>query len=128
MNLRTALLAAGVAFAVYQLLPGCASLGTQPRISAQVVQKTGETVRLHLGGHEKANILFCIGETVPVFRAYPQERLRYLEVGKVRITRFLADNYLDGIVTEGEIQEGDLARKPGAECLVLPPTPAEKPE
>jgi hypothetical protein len=97
-------------------------------ISAEVVQKTGETVRLHLGGHEKASILFCVGETVPVYRAYPQERLRYLEVGKVKISRFLEGNYLEGTVAEGEIKEGDLARKPGAECLILPQTPTEKQE
>ncbi len=86
------------------------------------------TVLLHLGGHEKASILFCIGETVPGYRAYAQERLRYLKVDKVTITRFLADNYPAGTVAEAEIKEGDLARTPGAECLVLPPAPAGNPE
>ena len=124
MNRPTVMVTLGKGLALALVMAGCTILGTQPRISAEVVQKGGGTVRLHLGGHQKANILFCIGETVPVYRAYPQERLRYLEVGKVKITRFMEDNYLEGTVAEGEVKEGDLARKTGAECLVVPPAPA----
>ncbi len=102
------------------VLAGCASFGLEPGISAEVVMKSGETVRLFSGGTTEAKALFCVGETVSVYRAQDGEQLRYLEVGKIKILRPVGEHYLEGVVVEGSVKEGDLARKAIAACLVVP--------
>lgn len=116
-----ALLGAPVVFS------GCA--GPQPQIEAKVRAKTsGETVRLFHGGTKEAKEVFCLNETVPVFR---QEYERYgqggyKEVGKVKITKFRGEHYFDAEVIEGELKDGDVARKKDAACLIRLPGPEEK--
>ncbi len=112
---------AGVTFGLSILLSGCGQLGVQPGIRAEVTMSAGENVRLYYGGPQEAKDMFCIGETVSVFRAHPQERLRYVEVGKVRILKAIDKNHLEGLVVGGKVKEGDLARKSIAACRVLPP-------
>ena len=105
---------------------GCSALGTQPQIRAEVVMKAGNTVRLFHGGTQVAKALFCPGETVTVYRALPRERLRYIETGKVKITRYLDIHYVEAVVLAGEVKEGDLAMKSNAACLVVPKTEEEQ--
>jgi hypothetical protein len=106
--------------------PGCGTIGIQPQIKAEVMMTSGDKVHLFYGGPQDAKDMFCIGETVSVYRAYPQKRLRYIEVGKVRIERPIDKKYLEGIVVEGKVKEGDLARKSIAACKVLPPLPGRE--
>ncbi len=103
------------------ILPGCENLGIQPQIKAEVMMTSGYKVRLYYEGTQEAREMFCSGETVSVYRVYPGERLRYVEVGKVKIVRAIDKNHLEGTVVEGKIKEGDLARKAIAACRVLPP-------
>ena len=105
---------------------GCSALGTQPQIKAEVEMKAGNTVRLFHGGTQVAKALFCPGETVTVYRALPRERLRYVETGKVKITRYLDIHYVEAVVVAGEVKEGDLAMKSNAACLVVPKTEEEQ--
>lgn len=102
-------------------LPGCETMGVQPQIKAEVMMTRGDAVRLLYEGTQDAGEMFCKGETVSVYRAYPGQRLRYVEVGKVRIVRPVDKKYLEGLVVEGKVKEGDLARKAIAACRVLPP-------
>ena len=104
-------------------LAGCAQFGIEPGIKAEVVMKSGDTVRLFSGGTEEAKALFCVGETVSVFRAQDGEESRYREVGKIKILRPVGEHYLEGVVVEGAVKEGDLARKSIAACLVVPRRP-----
>lgn len=105
---------------------GCSTLGAQPQIKAEVVMKAGNTLRLFHGGTQVAKALFCPGETVTVYRAFPRERLRYIETGKVKITRYLDIHYVEAVVLTGEVKEGDLAMKSNAACLVVPNAEEEK--
>ncbi len=105
---------------------GCGHLGVQPGIRAEVMMSGGDKVRLYYEGPQDAKEMFCIGETVVVYRAYPQERLRYVEVGKVNIVKAIDKHNLEGVVVNGKLKEGDLARKSIAACKVLPPMPAVK--
>jgi len=93
-------------------LAGCASLGRQPSIRADVVTRTDGMVRLlHKGSGDPGN-LYCIGETVPVYRWYAGGRfVKYRETGKAKITRYLEAGYLEGAVVEGDVREGDVIRK-----------------
>jgi hypothetical protein len=102
------------------LFSGCSIFGAQPQVKAEVVMKRGNVLSLFHGGTQTAKALFCPGETVTVYRPYPQERLRYVEVGKVRIVRYLNDVYVEAVVMSGEVREGDLAMKAKAACMVAP--------
>ncbi|HET6420094.1 MAG TPA: hypothetical protein VFG19_08050 [Geobacteraceae bacterium] len=129
MRKQTIMLILRLAAAVLGLslvMPGCGRLGVQPGIRAEIMMTGGDKVRLYYGGPQDAKEMFCIGETVSVFRAYPQDRLRYIEVGKVRITGSIDRSHMEGVVVEGKVKEGDLARKSIAACKVLPPEPAAK--
>ena len=117
------LLVAGAALAFSLSLSGCAKeLGIQPQFAAKVEMTSGDKVRLFYGGTQEAKTIFCSGETVSVFRANPRQRSRYIEVGKVRIDHPIDDHFLEGVVVEGKVEEGDLARKGIAACLLVPPS------
>jgi len=112
------------AFAVAVLfaftLSGCTNVGLQQQFKAEVMMSGGERVRLFYGGTQEAKNIFCIGETVPVYRADPQDPQHPVEVGHVKILRALDDQHLEGEVADGNVREGDLARKSIAACMVLP--------
>ena len=108
------------------VVPGCGTIGIQPNIKAEVMMTSGDKVHLFYDGPQDAKDMFCIGETVSVYRSYSQKRLRYIEVGKVKVVRPIDKKYLEGIVVEGKVKEGDLARKSIAACKVLPPLPGRQ--
>jgi hypothetical protein len=121
-------------------ISGCASPGVQPQplsknlsytgeaVQGKVVSRIGETVRLFHGGTEQAKEVFCLNETVPVYRQvygrYGEGE--YKEVGKVKITQYLGKYDFDADVVEGDLQDGDIAMKQSAACLVRLPGPKEK--
>ena len=107
------------------VISGCSTLGEQPRNKAEVISTTGATVALFYGGSKEASSVFCVGETVPVYRQESRTRLRYVEVGKIRIMRVVNENYLEGEVVEGSVKPGYFARKGNLSCLVTQPEPAE---
>lgn len=125
------LLVSGLAFLGLLVLGGhyamAVDLGVQPQIKAEVVTKTGGSVRLFHGGTAEAKKVFCKDETVPVYR-YSGRYMQTKEVGKVKIGAFVGDHYVDGVVVEGEVAPGDVAMKGNAACLVVnpPSEPAEK--
>jgi hypothetical protein len=115
---RIAVYIAAVLFAF--TLSGCTNVGLQQHFKAEVMMSGGERVRLFYGGTQEAKNIFCIGETVPVYRADPRDPQHPVEVGHVRILRALDEHHLEGEVADGNVREGDLARKAIAACLVLP--------
>ncbi len=110
----------GVTTTLFIFMAGCGRLGVQPQIKADVVMTSGSKVRLFHGGTQEAKDLFCVGETVSVYRADAHERSGYVEVGKVKITRPIDEHSMEGVIVEGNVREGDLARKGIAACMVTP--------
>ena len=47
-------------------------------------------------------------------------------MGKVKITQYLGDHYIEGIVVEGNIKNGDVAMKPNSACMITLPEPENK--
>jgi hypothetical protein len=47
-------------------------------------------------------------------------------VGKIRVLAVLGETYLKAEVTEGRIKVGDIARKDGFSCLVIPAEPCSR--
>jgi hypothetical protein len=124
-------------FSLPILMFSCATLTPQPQANATVLPKSGDTVNLfnrvhaksgdtvHLfhGGNVVAKEEFCVNEIVPVYRYYGR-RYKYSSlVGKVRITGYVGDHYLEGIVVDGNIKTDDVAVKPKSACIIrLPET------
>ncbi len=98
-----------------------------PPIRATIVAEVGQTVRLFHGGTAEAKKLFCKDETVPIYR-YDRNRQKK-QVGKVKLGVFVGEEFIDGVVVEGEVRRGDMAIKGSAACLVVEtpgePKPAE---
>jgi hypothetical protein len=119
------------------LMLACATAPFQPEDKATVLAKSGDTVNLinrvhakpgdtvHLfhGGNVLAKEEFRVNEIVPVYRYYGR-RYKYSSlVGKVKITSYVGDHYLEGIVVEGNINTEDVAVKPNSACIIrLPET------
>jgi hypothetical protein len=109
-----------VLFTLSTMISACADFGLSPQFKAEVVMENGKRVRLFYGGTQEARNIFCKGETVSVFRTYPTDPDRFMEVGKVKIVGELDRDYLEGVVVEGSVMEGDLARKSIAACMIRP--------
>jgi hypothetical protein len=122
------------------LVSACATVPPQPQANATVLPKSGDTVNLfnrvhaksgdtvHLfhGGNVVAKEEFCVNEIVPVYRYYGK-RYKYSSlVGKVRITGYVGDHYLEGIVVDGNIKTDDVAVKPNSACIIRLPEPEDQ--
>jgi hypothetical protein len=98
---------------------------SHPLVKTQVIARPGDVVHLFHGGNKVAKEEFCVNEIVPVYRYFG---VRYKtasksEVGKVKITRYLGDHYIEGIVVEGDVKDGDVAMKPNSACMIRLPEP-----
>jgi hypothetical protein len=104
------------------VISGCA--GPQKQVEADVVAKSSSgNVRLFYGGSKEAKEVFCLNETLPVYRETWENYavITYKEVGKVKITQLVGENYFDAEVVEGDVKDGDIVRKQGLGCLVRVP-------
>jgi len=86
---------------------------------ADIRSKDGDIVQLFDGGGNMAKEDFCVNEIVSVYRYVGKRFQRYTKVGKVKITGFKGDNYLEGIAIEGNIKNNDVAFKPNSKCNML---------
>jgi hypothetical protein len=93
-------------------MSACATMPPQPQIKAAVLSRTGNTVQLFYGGNNVAGEEFRLNEVVPVYRYYGNRYKQAVEVGKVKITGYMGDHYLEGVVVEGNIKDDDVAMKP----------------
>lgn len=113
-----------------------ACVTTPPQVPVQVMSKvfakTGDNVYLFHGGSKMAKEEFCVNALVPVYRydarysSIGSTSVQRHEVGKIRITKDLGDFYVEGVVVEGSIKNGDTAVQPQSGCLVRLPEPQEK--
>ncbi|TWJ19753.1 hypothetical protein [Geobacter argillaceus] len=122
---RVILLVLGISmFLLPVFMSACA---TVPQARITVLAKTGDTVNLFHGGSKVAKEEFCLNEVVSVYRYTGLRRYRsYKEVGKVKITGYVGDHYLEGVVVEGNVRGDDFAMKENSACLIRMPEPEEK--
>jgi len=117
-------------FAVALVVSGCAGPAAEQRVEAKIVAKNrGDTVMLFHGGTKEAKEVFCLNETVPVYRQTWENYAVIVEkeVAKIKITRPLGEHYYTALVVEGEVRDGDIAKKQGLGCLVKVPVEETKP-
>jgi hypothetical protein len=110
------------------LIFACATVPSQSQVKTAVLAKAGDTVQLFHGGNKLAKDEFCLNAIVTIYRYYPPYAsvAQRSEVGKVKITGFVGDHYLEGVVIEGRIWNGDIAVQPNSECLIRVPGPEDK--
>lgn len=114
--------------AVLSLLVFLSACATTPstKVEATITAKTGDVVQLFHGGNKLAKEEFCPDETVPVFRYYGSRWKEAREVGKVKVTKYLGDHFIEGVVVEGNLKDGDVATKPNSACMIRLPEPENK--
>ena len=78
------------------------------------------------GGFTSAKEEFCVNDVVPVYRYTGKRYQKYAEVGKIKITGYVGEHYLEGVVVEGNIKDSDFAKKTNAACLIHLPESDEK--
>ncbi len=108
------------------LLSDCVTVPPQPQVKASVLAREGDIVHLFHGGNKVAKEEFCLNEVVPVYRYFGRRYKQAAEVGRVRITGYVGDHYLEGVVVKGNIKDDDVAMKPNSACLIRLPEPEEK--
>ena len=109
-------------------MPACVAVPPKQCVKATIVAKSGDIIHLFNGAKNMAKGEFCLNEIIPVYR-YFGWRYKYAgEVGKIKITGYVGDHYLEGIVLEGNIKDDDVAMKPNGECssIIMLPEPGEK--
>ena len=111
------------------LISACVTVPPQVPVQVKntVIAKTGDAVQLFHGGSKLAKEEFCVNAVIPVFRyegrhsSIGSTGLQRKEVGKIRITKDLGEFYVEGVVVEGSITNGDIAVQPQSGCLITVP-------
>lgn len=85
--------------------------------SAKGIREKGEAVCLFQSGTEDVKKTISVHDVLVVFREDPKHEFR--EVGKVKVLSYAGENYIKGVVVEGEIRTGDIAKKDDAASLVI---------
>jgi hypothetical protein len=109
-------------------LLACVAVPPQQCVKATIVAKTGDIIHLFDGAKNMAKEEFCLSEIIPVYRYFGWRYKCAGEVGKIKITGYVGDHYLEGIVIEGNIKDDDVAMKPNGEStsIIMLPEPGEK--
>ena len=134
MNRAKQLIMGIAVFTLAVLMFACATVPPQVPVQVQgaVFAKTGDAVQLFHGGSKLAREEFCINAVVPIYRyegrysTVGSTGIQRQEVGKIKITKDLGGYYVEGVVVEGSIKNGDIAVQPQSGCLVRVPGPEEK--
>ena len=110
------------------VLGACATVAPQAQVKTATLAKAGDTVQLFHGGSKLAKDEFCLNAIVPVYRYFPPYAsvTQRSEVGKIKITGFEGDHYLQAVVLEGTVRNGDIAAQPNSECLIRVPGSEEQ--
>jgi hypothetical protein len=125
---RVILMVMGLTMFTLPTLMICACSTVPPQVPVQVqgqpVAKTGDVVYLFHGGSKLAKEEFCVNAIVPVYRydekysSIGSTGVQRQEVGKIKIIKDLGAYYVEGVVVEGMIMNGDTAVQPQTGCLV----------
>jgi hypothetical protein len=112
----------GVAIAMFVFL-ACATVPPEAQVKTPTLAKSGDTVQLFHSGNMLAKDEFCLDAVVTVYR-YSQSDTgvsQKSEVGAIRVTGFVGDHYLTGVVVKGAIKDNDIAVQPNSACLIKIP-------
>jgi hypothetical protein len=123
MNILKTLVLVFVSLTMLAFLFACATVTPSTKVEATVTAKTGDIVHLFHGGNKLAKDEFCPDETVTVYRYFGSRWKEAREVGKVKITQYLGDHFIEGKVVEGSLKSGDVAIKPNSACMIRVPEP-----
>lgn len=109
------------------LLLSCGGrIGLQSTHEAEVMMTAGDGVRLLYEGPQDAKAIFCKDEIISIFRADRKDPSGYVEVAKVRVVGAIDKQSLQGVVVDGKVRKGDVARKALAACRVVPLLPGRQ--
>lgn len=85
--------------------------------AAKGIREKGEEVCLFQSGTADVKKAIAVNEVLVVFRESPKHELG--EVGKIKVLSYTGEDYLKGVVVEGEVQTGDIAKKDHVASLVI---------
>jgi len=84
----------------------------------------GQVIYLFFSGTEEERRSLHEGDVLVVSRI--DRSCEATEVGKIRVLALLGETYLRAEVVEGRIRVGDIGRKDGISCLVIPAEPCSR--
>jgi hypothetical protein len=84
----------------------------------QAMVKVGTTVYMFHSGNGAQKNVVAVNDILTVYHEEPCRTVS--EVGKIKIVSFYGDNYLKAEVIEGEIKNGDMAKKGRISYLISP--------
>ncbi len=117
----------GVAMAVVigGVFAGCS---TNPPVTSSLevnrgnVLNRGDQAMFDFRGRGDVSKAVCLGETIPVYReVFVFQTMSRTEVGKVKVVSYAGDHRFNAQVVEGQLKDGDIARKDSATCLLYEP-------
>jgi hypothetical protein len=85
--------------------------------AAKGIREKGEEVCLFHSGTEDVRKAINVHDVLVVFREGPKHELS--EVGKVKVLSYVGEDYIKGVVVEGEVQTGDIAKKGDVASLII---------
>ena len=85
--------------------------------AAQGIMEKGALVCLFESGTADVKKAISIGDVLVVYREGPKRELK--EVGKIKVLSYAGADYLKGVLVEGEIMVGDIAKKGEVATLVV---------
>jgi hypothetical protein len=77
----------------------------------------GETVYLFQSSKDLVQRTIHVSDVLTVYRIAASCKGR--TVGKIKVMSYIGETYIKGLVIEGEIMPGDIARKENVTCLVI---------
>lgn len=89
------------------------------QLKEKTIMKAGSPVYMFHSGTPDVKKTIAVNDIAIVYRENSSCELN--EVGKIRVLSYSGNNYLKGEVIEGEIKEGDIARKGSVALLVILP-------
>ena len=98
----------------------CATTKPQAQVETAGVARTGDTIQLFYGASQQNRGEFCLDAVVLV---YHPDDLYYgyehkSEVGKIKITKVVGEHYLEAVVVDGTVRDGDFALQTSTACLI----------
>lgn len=117
----------GMALAVVigGVVAGCS---TNPPVTSSLELNNGSTLNrgdqavFDFRGSGEVQKAVCLGETIPVYReVFIFQTMSRTEVGKVKVVSYSGDNKFNAQVVEGQLRDGDIARKDSVACLLERP-------
>ncbi len=122
--MKKALTIAAVLVALAVSLPHAVHAVSYPLIeeqreekAAKGIREKGDTVCLFQSGTGDVRKGIGIGDVLTVYRQQKNGIMQ--EVGKIRVLSFQGEDYLKGEVAEGEVMNGDVAKKGSIAGLVI---------